>query len=83
MKQEKNTSRDQEVAQKLLDEATQSLNKALEDPDVLRVQVARDMLQIAKANLDKAIKQKEENLKLRQKFATKRKNALERLMESV
>ena len=83
MEQEKITSRDQEVAQKLLDEATQSLNKALEDRDLLRVQVARDMLQTAKANLDKVIKQKEENLKLRQKFATKRKNALERLVESV
>ena len=83
VEQEKNTSRDQEVAQKLLDEATQSLNKALEDRDLLRVQVARDMLQTAKANFDKAIKQKEENLKLRQKFATKRKNGLERLVESV
>ena len=83
VEQEKNTSRDQEVAQKLLDEVTQSLNKALEDRDLLQVQVAGDMLQTAKANLDKAIKQKEENLKLRQKFATKRKNALERLVESV
>jgi len=82
MEQEKKTSREQEVAQKLLDEATRSLNEAIEKSDLVRAQVARDMLNTARNNLKKAIKQKEENLKLRQKFSAKRKNAFEKLMES-
>ena len=73
VEQEKNTSRDQEVAQKLLDEATQSLNEALEDRDLLRVQVARDMLQTAKANLEKAIKQKKRKSKVAAKVCHQKK----------
>ena len=49
---------------------------------MIGIQVARDMLQTTKNNMEKTLKQKKDNLKLRQKVSSKRKNALERLVES-
>ena len=45
MEEEKKTSTNQEVAQKLLNKATRSLNEAIETSNIVQVQVARDMLQ--------------------------------------
>ena len=81
-KKEKQNCNDQEAVQKLLDEASKSLNKAIEANNMIGIQVARDMLPTAKNNMEKTLKQKKDNLKLRQKVSSKRKNALERLVES-
>ena len=82
LEKEKQNCNDQEVVQKLLDEASKSLNKAIEANNMIGIQVARDMLPTAKNNMEKTLKQKKDNLKLRQKVYSKRKNALERLVES-
>ena len=68
--------------QKLLDEASKSLDKAIEDNNMIGIKVAREMLQTAKNNMEKALQQKKDNLKLRQKVSSKRKNALKRMVEN-
>ena len=78
LEEEKKTLRNQEVAQKLLNEATCTLSEAIEKTDLVQIQVARDMLQTARNKFKKVIKQKE-NLKLPQSFLPREKNALERL----
>ena len=79
---EKKNCNDQDVAQKLLDEASKSLDKAIEDNNMIGIKVAREMLQTAKNNMEKALQQKKDNLKLRQKVSSKRKNALKRMVEN-
>ena len=79
---EKKNCNDQDVAQKLLDEASKSLDKAIEDNNMIGIQVARDMLQTARNNTEKTLQQKKDNLKLRQKVSSKRKNALEIMVEN-
>ena len=49
---------------------------------MIGIQVARDMLQTARNNMEKTLQQKKDNLKLRQKVSSERKNALERMVEN-
>ena len=51
----KQNCNDQDVARKLLDEASKSLNKAIEENNVIGFQVARDMVQMAKNNMEKKL----------------------------
>lgn len=71
------------VEHRLLNDATKSLNVAIEVNDMVGVEAANEMIQITKQNMEKFNCERTEQLKLRAKIGQKRKITLDKFVTKI
>ena len=79
---EKKARRNQEVAQRMLDQASKSLNRATDKEDMVRVKVAREMVEAARSNFKKANTLIQHQHQVRHSIAGKRKKEMQTLVDN-
>ena len=80
---EKKTDTEQEYAQKILEDATKSLDIAIYKTDMLGIKVAKEMLEAAKKRFGKINIDKNEQKLIRTQIAQKQKSDLTKLANNV
>ena len=80
---EAKTDNEQEVAQKMLEDATKSLDLAIGKGDMLGIKVAKEMLEAAKKRFSEISVHQNEQKVIRNKISQKRKSDLTKLVNTV